>query len=104
VSGRAAKPGHIEAGATHCTCGSIIFPHQMFPAPGVYEAAITLGVCSAPDATTSPLNVAVPALAVIDPAEMVTVLALMVNCADALKVMPLASNRAELPLLSMIST
>src|SRR3954454_24510175 len=77
--------------------------HQMFPAPGVYDALITELLISVSHCTT-PLNFDMPALTVTIPAETSTLLALTVTLAEAVMVIPLASSLIELPLLSTIST
>src|SRR4030067_652350 len=77
--------------------------HHMLPAPGVYDALITLLLITV-SACTTPLKRDMPALTVSVPAEISTTLALTVTLAEALTVTPAVSSLIELPLLSVIST
>ena len=74
----------------------------MLPAPGVYEALITLLLITV-SACTTPLNFDMPAFTVTIPADISMVLAFTVTFADALIVIPLDSIFIELPLLSVAS-
>ena len=73
--------------------------HQMFPAPGVYEADTTELVMTV-SALTTPLNVEMPALTVRLATEIVAVDAFTVTSADAVTVIPLESRVTWFPLAS----
>src|SRR5688572_11256776 len=84
------------AGVSHCTNGSVmlLILYQMLPAPGVYEALITLLLITV-SACTMPLNFDIPALTITIPAETSTWLALMVTLAEAVTVIPAVSSLIE---------
>ena len=71
----------------------------MFPAPGVYDADVMAGVVMLAPTSSVELSVVAP-VTVTAEALMVTVEAFMVSEAEVVSVMPLASMRSELPLLS----
>jgi hypothetical protein len=74
----------------------------MLPAPGVYEALMTL-LQMMVSACTIPANFEIPALKVNMLAETSTANALTLTCVGDVTVIPLASNLTELPWLSTIS-
>ena len=75
----------------------------MFPAPGVYDALMTLLAITV-SACTTPENFDMPASTVTMPADTATTLALTVTFADAVTVTPEDSSLIELPFESTIST
>src|SRR6185295_6955719 len=91
--------GHIGDAAVHSTRCSM--PHQMFPAPGVYDALMTLLVITV-SAITTPLKR--DRLAFTETMLAVTSmkLAVTLTLAEAVIVMPLGWSLTALPLLSTI--
>jgi len=75
--------------------------HQMFPAPGVYDA-LTMLLQSTVCACTFPLNMVIGAFTFTKLAVIVAWLALTVTFAAAFTVTPLLSSLIKLPLLSSI--
>src|SRR5687767_4256215 len=77
--------------------------HQMFPAPGVYDALTTELVITV-SACTTPLNLLIPAFTVTMPADTSTVDACTVSFALAVTVIPADAISTLLPLLSVMVT